>query len=373
MKICLIGPAYPLRGGIAHYTSFLANALAKRHAVTLLAFTRLYPSLFFPGTTELDTSRRRFAADCEPIFDPLDPRSWLRTARRIRALAPDLVIVQWWSPIFAIPVGTVIRLAKQQGRPTVLFLCHNIKPHEPIPGEKMLLRFVFSVGDLFIVHSDEDLRNLQSIRPKARIRKLFHAIYEGFGPAITKEEARRQLGLTSPTLLYFGLIRRYKGLAHLLRAMPLILKEVRCTLLIVGEFYEGREECLGLIRSLDLSASVRLVDRYVANEEVALYFSAADLVVLPYTSATQSGVVTIAYSFDRPVVTTKVGGLPEVVIDGQTGFLVDPADPAALADAVVRYYREGREAEFVEKIRKVRERLSWDRFIEAIEAFLGER
>ena len=368
MRICLIGPAYPLRGGIAHHTSFLANALRKRHDLTLLSYTRLYPSFLFPGTTEFDTSRRRFASDSEPIFDPLGPRSWLRTARRIRALAPDLVIVQWWSPIFAIPVGTVIRMAKRQGRPTVLFLCHNVTPHERLPGEKTLSRFAFAAADCFIVHSEEDLRNLQSILPGARIWKLFHPIYEGFSPGISKEEARQQLGLTSPTILFFGLIRRYKGLAHLLRAMPSILKAIDCTLLIVGEFYEGREECLGLIQSLDLSASVRLVDRYVANEEVALYFSAADLVVLPYTSATQSGVVTIAYSFERPVVTTKVGGLSEVVIDGQTGFLVDPADPAALADAVVRYYREAREKEFIEGIRKQRERLSWDRFIEAIEA-----
>ena len=369
MRICLLGPAFPLRGGIAHYTTSLANALSKRHEVTLLSYTRLYPSLFFPGTSEFDTSRRRFAADCEPIFDPLNPLSWLRTARRIRDLSPDLVIVQWWSPIFAISLGTVIRLAKRHGRPMVMFLCHNIKPHERLPGEMMLPRFAFSTGDLFIVHSDEDLRNLQSIRPDARIRKLFHAIYEDFGPAIDKEAARQQLGLASPTILYFGLIRRYKGLTHLLRAMPLILKAMKCTLLVVGEFYEGREECLSLIQSLDLSGSVRLVDRYVPNEEVALYFSAVDLVVLPYTSATQSGVVTIAYSFDRPVVTTTVGGLPEVVIDGKTGFLVDPADPPALAEAVVRYYREGREKELIEGIRKERERLSWDRYIEAIESF----
>ena len=367
MKICLIGPSYPLRGGIAHYTASLANALRKRHDVTLLSYTRLYPAMFFPGTTEFDTSRRRFAADCEPIFDPLNPLSWLRTARRIRELSPDLVIVQWWSPVFAIPLGTVIRLAKRHGRPMVMFLCHNIKPHERLPGGMILPRFAFSTADLFIVHSGEDLRNMQSIRPDARIRKLFLPIYEGFGPAIDKETARQQLGLITPTILYFGLIRRYKGLAHLLRAMPLVLKAMKCTLLVVGEFYEGREECLGLIRSHDLSTSVRLVDRYVPNEEVALYFSAADLVVLPYISATQSGVVTIAYSFDRPVVTTTVGGLPEVVIDGETGFLVDPADPPALADAVVRYYREGREKELVEGIRKVRERLSWDRYSEAIE------
>ena len=150
--------------------------------------------------------------------------------------------------------------------------------------------------------------------------------------------------------------------------MPLVLKAIDCALLIVGEFYDDRQECLELIRSPDISPHVRLVDRYVPNEEVALFFCAADLVVLPYTSATQSAVVPIAYSFERPVITTKVGGLPEVVIDGQTGFLVDPANPAALAEAIVRYYREGREAEFIEGIRKERERLSWGRFIEAIEA-----
>ncbi len=368
MKICLIGPAYPLRGGIAHFTTFLATALGKRHEVTLLSYTRLYLSFLFPGTSEFDTSRRRFAADSEPIFDPLDPRSWLRTARRIRALSSDLVIVQWWSPVFAIPLGIVVRLAKKKDGPAVLFICHNIKPHERLLGERMLSRFAFAVADHFIVHSDEDLRNLQAIRPGSRIRKLFLPINDGFGPAIAKEEARQQLGLTSPTILYFGLIRRYKGLVHLLHAMPLILEEMKCTLLIVGEFYEGREECLGLIQSLDLSGNVRLVDRYVANEEVALYFSAANLVVLPYTSATQSAVVPIAYSFERPVVTTKVGGLPEMVIDGKTGFLVDPADPPALAEAIVQYFREGREKELIEGIHKERERLSWDRYVETIEA-----
>jgi len=369
MRICVIGPAYPLRGGIAHHTTFLAHALAKRHSVTLIAFTRLYPALFFPGTTEFDTSRRRFSADSEPIFDPMNPCSWLRTARRIRALSPDLIIVQWWSPIFAIPVGSMIRLAKRHDHPTILFICHNVKPHERLPGEGLLPRFAFAAADLFIVHSDEDLRHLVTIRSDARIQKLFLPINDGFAPPIAKEQARDQLGLTTPTILFFGLIRRYKGLAYLLRAMPSVLKAVDCTLLIVGEFYEGREECMGLIRSLDLTAKVRLVDRYVANEEVALYFSAADLVVLPYVSATQSAVVPIAYSFERPVVTTRVGGLPEVVIDGRTGFLVEPADPAALAEAIVRYYREGQQAVFAEGIRRERERLSWERFIEAIEAF----
>ena len=371
MKVCLIGPAHPLRGGIAHYTALLAKALGKRHEITLLAYTRLYPRLVFPGTTELDTSRHQFAADSEPIFDPLNPRSWLRTARRIRALSPDLLIVQWWRPVFAIPLWIIIRLAKRDGRPKVLFICHNVIPHERLPGERMLPRFAFAVADLFIVHSDEDLHNLRAIRPDARIRKLFLPINDGFGPALPRETARAQLGLTSPTILFFGLIRRYKGLIHLLRAMPLVLKAIDCTLLVVGEFYDDREECLDLIRSPELSAHVRLVDRYVPNEEVALYFSAADLIVLPYTSATQSAVVPIAYSFERPVVTTRVGGLSEVVVDAQTGFIVDPADPKGLAEAIVRYYREGREGAFIDGIRKERGRLSWEHFVEAIEDLCG--
>ncbi|MCI0410717.1 MAG: glycosyltransferase [Acidobacteria bacterium] len=324
----------------------------------------------FPGTSQFDTSRRTFEADSEPIFDPFSPRSWLRAARRIRTLTPDLLIVQWWSPIFAIPLGICVRLAKRHGRPPVVFICHNIKPHEQLPAGMMLSRFAFASADRFVVHSDADLRNLQAIRPNAMTHTLFLPINEGFGAAMTKEEARRQLGLRSPTILFFGLIRRYKGLMHLLRAMPLILKAMECTLLIVGEFYEGREEYVRLIQSLGISARVRLIDRYIANEEVALYFCAADLVVLPNTSATQSAIIPLAYSFERPVITTRVGGLPEAVIDGETGFVVDPADPAALAEAIERFYREGREVEFIEGIRKERERFSWGRYVQGIEALI---
>lgn|SRR5574337_272472 len=368
MKICVIGPAYPLRGGIAHHTAFLTRELRKRHDVTLLSYTRLYPSLLFPGTTELDTSRLMCAVDCEPIFDPMNPRSWLSTARRIRALCPDLVIVQWWSPLFAIPLRAVISLVKRNSQSPTLFICHNVRSHERLPGEGILLQFGLAPADRFIVHSETDLRHLRAIRPDAVIHKLFLPIREEFSPAVDRQEARRQLSLSGPTILFFGLIRHYKGLPDLLRAMPTILKGTECTLLIVGEFYEGREECLNLIRSLDLTVHVRLVDRYVANEEVGLYFGAADLVVLPYISATQSGVVAMAYAFDRPVITTRVGGLPEMVTDGQTGLTVDPADPTALADAILRFFREPQKAASPEGIRSARERFSWQRFVDAVEA-----
>ena len=367
MKICVIGPVYPLRGGIAHHTAFLTRELQKRHEVTLISYTRLYPSLLFPGTTERDTSRLKFAVECEPIFDPLNPRSWLSTARRIRALSPDLVIVQWWSPLFAVPLRAVTWLAKRRSRALILFICHNVRSHERLPGERMISQVGFAAADRFIVHSETDLRHLRAIRPDATIHKLFLPICEEFGSAVDRQAARRQLGISGPVILFFGLIRRYKGLPYLLQAMPTILTRMGCTLLIVGEFYEGRKECLDLIQSLNIAAHVRLIDRYVANEEVGLYFGAADLVVLPYISATQSSVITMAYAFDRPVVTTRVGGLPELVIDGRTGFTVDPADPAALADATLKFFRDPQKAASSEGIRRAREQFSWQRFVELLE------
>ncbi|HLC01934.1 MAG TPA: glycosyltransferase, partial [Anaerolineales bacterium] len=189
----------------------------------------------------------------------------------------------------------------------------------------------------------------------------------GYGSLIGKAEARERLGLTGKILLFFGLIRRYKGLPHLLEAMPLILRELDCTLLIVGEFYQGRERCLHLINSLGLASRVQIIDRFVPDEEVSLYFSAADLVVLPYESATQSGIVPIAHAFERPVVTTRVGGLPEAVRDGETGLLVQPHNPAALAEAIVRFYEEGMEMRFRRNIQQ-QQRFSWKELADTLQA-----
>ena len=372
MRICLIGPIHPLRGGIAHYNAQLGLELANRHEIVIISFSRQYPTLLFPGRTQLDPNSKPPGLTSEALLDSLNPLSWVKAARRIAELSPDLIVVHWWNPFFAPCIGTTLRLVKRRSRAVVVFICHNILPHESAPGTYPLTRFATASGDAFIVHSETDQRQFASVRPGVRSLILPHPPGRGYGSLIDKAEARERLGLTGKLLLFFGLIRRYKGLPHLLEAMPLILRELDCTLLIVGEFYQGRERCLHLINSLGLASRVRIIDRFVPDEEVSLYFSAADLVVLPYESATQSGIVPIAHAFERPVVTTRVGGLPEAVRDGETGLLVQPHNPAALAEAIVRFYEEEMETTLRRNIVQ-QQRFSWEELARTLETLAAGR
>jgi len=372
MRICLIGPAPPLRGGISHYNRQLALELATRHTVTLVSFSRQYPSLLFPGRTQCDPAAPPAGLLIEPRLDSLNPLSWLRAGRRIAGMAPDLVIVHWWHPFFAPCLGTVIRIAKRRCASRVVFICHNVVPHEPFPLAATLTRWALTVGDTWLVHSEPDRRNLESLGLRGPTFLVPQPPGRGFGEPIDQEEAKRRLGLSGNTLLFFGLIRRYKGLPCLLDAMPLVLQQVDCTLLVVGEFYDGKDRCLQLINELGLASKVRIIDRFIPDDEVGLYFSAADLVVLPYESATQSAIVPIAYAFKRPVVATAVGGLPEAVCDGETGFLVEPRNPAALAKAIIRFYEEDMAGTFRRHILQ-QQHLSWGELAATLEAAAIDR
>jgi glycosyltransferase involved in cell wall biosynthesis len=224
------------------------------------------------------------------------------------------------------------------------------------------------MGDYFFVHSESDGRRLKELVPSALITYAFHPLYDFFDTGmLSKPEARAKLNLQEDTILFFGFIRPYKGVENLLRAMPRILKQRRVTLLVVGEFWDGREAFTRLIAELKIEDAVKVVDRYVPNEEVGLFFSAADLIVLPYTSGTGSGIVQIANGLEKPVVATRVGSLPEVVEDGSTGYLVNPGDPEALAQAVIRFYAEEKEAEFIDGIRRRKDRFSWQNLVTLID------
>lgn len=358
MKICLLGPAPPLRGGISHYNQQLALALADRHEVTLISFSRQYPALLFPGRTQFDPGPSPQALIAEPLLDSINPLSWLRAGRRIAEINPDLVIIHWWHPFFGPCLGTTMRMAGRRARGGVIFICHNVIPHEPFPGTRGLTRFVLATGDVRLVHAEPDRRNLESLDLRGRTILVPQPPGKGFGEPINQATAKSRLDLMGNTILFFGLIRRYKGLPRLLEAMPLVLQQVDCTLLIVGEFYEGKDRCSHLINELGLASKVRIIDRFIRDDEVSLYFSAADLVVLPYESATQSAIVPIAYAFERPVVATRVGGLPEAVQDGETGLLVEPHDPVALAEAIVRFFQEGLETALRRHIAQ-QQRFSW--------------
>lgn len=372
MKICLIGPFPPLRGGIAHYNAQLGLELAKRHEIAAISFSRQYPALLFPGRTQFNQGSSPAELTVEALLDSINPLGWFHAGRRIAEISPDLIIVHWWNPFFGPCLGTTVRLARRRSRANVIFICHNVFPHEPFPGARGLTRFALASGDAWLVHSETDRRNLESLDLRGQALLTLQPPATGFGKLLDKETAKSHLGLSGNTLLFFGLIRHYKGLPQLLEAMPLVLQQTDCTLLVVGEFYGGKAHCLNLIRGLGLASNVRVIDRFVPDEEVSLYFSAADLVVLPYESATQSAIVPIAYAFERPVVATRVGGLPEAIHDGETGLVVEPHNSTALAEAVIRFYKEGLEAQFRRNIAQ-QKRLSWTDLARTLEMAAAHR
>ncbi|HEU4335619.1 MAG TPA: glycosyltransferase [Candidatus Eisenbacteria bacterium] len=374
MKVALLGPTYPHRGGIAHYTTLLAHALAARPDVDLVSFVsfrRLYPGFLFPGTTQFDASGDALRPPIAPeaILDSVAPWTWGAAGRRIRAAAPEVLVVPWWHPFFGPSVGAAARAARPRGSagPKRLFLCHNVEPHEATPIDRMLAGYGLAAADGFLVHARAEAARLAP-RAKGRpVRVHPHPTYEVFSAkAPARDAARASVGARGRTLLFFGYVRPYKGLADLLEALRRARPDAWDTLLVVGEFYEPRERYAAALEDPALRGKVTVVDRYVANEEVAAYFAAADLVALPYRSATGSGIAQIAYGAGVPVVATRTGGLEEVVEEGATGLLVPPEDPAALARAIERYFDEGLEARLREGVARARVRYGWDALVGAL-------
>jgi len=367
----MIGTAYPHRGGIAHFNTLLFRTLQKRgHKVHMISFTRQYPSIFFPGKTQFEAKENPdLDIGAEPMLDSIGPISWFRVARRVREINPDLIIFKYWMPFFAPAFGTIARRAKARRNTKVLFICDNIIPHERRPGDRLLTRWAISSVDYFIVMSDAVKNDLLQFLPNANYRLVQHPVYEIFGKTYDKSEARSALNLPPDQriVLFFGYIRRYKGLHVLLDAMAKLEPDLNVKLLVAGEFYDDRESYFRKIDELKLADRVIVADRYIPNEEVGLYYAAADVVALPYISATQSGIVQICYHYNKPVIATNVGGLPEVVHDGETGFVVPANDANAFADAIRRFYNEDREKEFSENVARAKEQFSWDRMAEAIE------
>jgi D-inositol-3-phosphate glycosyltransferase len=369
MKILLIGPAHPLRGGIAQFMALLYKSLKGRgHEVLFHRFIRQYPKFLFPGKTQNDEGKPPLAVESEPLFDPLNPFNWFVEGARAAREKPDLIILNWWIPFFGPSYFAVLLIVKLIApRTKVMLVAHNAIPHEKRPGDMLLTKLVFSLTNYFVVMSGAVQDDLLKVKRGAEFILTPHPLYEVFGEPKDKGEAKRALGVSGPVILFFGFIRRYKGLHVLLEAMPKVLRDVPLTLVVAGEFYEDKDSYTEQIERLGLLGSVKVLDRFIPNEDVGDYFSAADVLVLPYLSATQSGITQIAFAFDLPVIATLVGGLPEVVTDGETGFLVPPDDPDALAEAVIRYFKTDSLKKFRENVRRERGRFSWDAFAEAVE------
>lgn len=372
MRICLVGPTHPYRGGISHYTTLLYRHLKKKHDTLFIAFSRQYPKWLFPGKTDIDPSLSRIDEPCiQKILDSMNPVSWIRSALRVIKYQPDFIIIPWWVSFWAPQFWTISVIVKHFSNARLIFLCHNVVEHESGALNKLLTRMVLKKGDGFIVHSDEDLNNLKRILPGARVQKTFHPTYDVFNMAdFNPGTIRSRYNITGNILLFFGFVRPYKGLKFLIKAMAKIVKSHDVTLMVVGEFWKDKDSYLSMIRALDLEKKVVVVDEYVANEEVGNYFCAADLVVQPYISATGSGVVQTAFAFEKPVLATRVGCLPEVIDHRKTGLLVTPGSEAAIA-AEVTYFLDLKDKHYFNtNIRKENYKFSWNKLIETIEELI---
>ena len=371
MKIVMVGPVYPYKTGLSYYVALLYKQLSKNNDVTLLSYTMQYPKFLFKKPQKDYDDDVLKIDEAEYVLNTANPFSCWSTAKKINKLHPDLVIFQWLHPYFA-PCYTLICKALKKTK--ILFMCHNVFPHERFPMDKLLTKITMKNGDFFTVHAQSDADDLLSIIPNAKMRVTVHPAYNFFKQKnISKEEARKILHIASEenVLLFFGLIREYKGLKHLLKALAKIKEDDpnntrKIRLLIAGDFAGGREDYDEMIHSLRIEDIVDVTDGHIPIGEVEKFFVASDLVVLPYESATQSGVIQVAYSFEKPVLATKVGGLPDVVFDGKTGYVVEPMRPDLIADAICDYIDNGRATVLAEGVKKESYRYSWEKMEKVI-------
>jgi len=362
MKVCLIAPVPPFRGGIAKYCYSLAKELEKRNDLLLLSYQRQYPELLFGRKSQVDpgVDRAAILGEFQRLsfdLDSANPLSWRKTARQIASFAPDIVMLPWWVAYWA-PLYLYLLRFLEKRNIRIVFLCINVFEHEDNFFKKYLTKLVLKKAESMIVHSEQEKQEILRFNPAASVQKHLLPLFE-YEPG-----APQQKGSTLH-LLFFGFVRQYKGLDLLLRALAL-LKDRDLTLKVVGEFWNDKDDYLKLIADLGITDKVRIVDGYVPDPEMSRYFSWADLVVLPYRKSITSGVIATAYGFRRPVLATNVGGFHEVIQDGYTGKIVEPGDPEALAQGI-RWFLDHRGDDFAANISAfAAQKMSWESLVETI-------
>jgi glycosyltransferase involved in cell wall biosynthesis len=359
MRVGLLGPLAPWRGGLAQYLGLLGEALAAQAEVRGVTFTRQYPAMLFPGRSQLDPAAPRPGFPVEALLDTIGPWTWPRVTRALERFAPGAVVLKWWMPFFAPGFASSVAPLRRRGTRVVL-VCDNLVPHERRPLDLALTRWMLRESDGYLVMSDSVERDLDRLKPGAPRRRVAHPLYAQFDRGrYTRDTARARLGLDGEVALFFGYIRRYKGLDTLLEAWRAVRERRPATLIVAGEAYEDAAPYHRLAEAAGAGA-VRMMERYVPDDEVEALFKAADVVVLPYRSATQSGVTHVAYALGVPVITTDVGGLAETVVPGETGAVVPPEDPRALAESIVGFFERGEGPRWRAGVERVRRAQSWE-------------
>lgn len=370
MKVIILGTAWPYRGGLATFNERLARQFASEgHEVEVWTFTLQYPSFLFPGKTQYTNEPAPTDLVIHRVLNSCNPFNWLRVGRRIRKAAPDMLICCYWMSFFAPAYGLISRMAKRNGKTRCIALVHNMIPHEPTILDKLFAPYFVKSQDGFVALSDSVVKDIETISHRHTAVSSPHPIYDHYGERMEKNAACEALGLPVDKryMLFFGLVRAYKGLDLLLDAFGQVKEQLPdLQLIIAGEFYEDEEKYRAQIESLGLKDRVIVRNEFVPDGDLRKYFGAADLIVQPYKTATQSGVTQVAFHFEKPMLVTNVGGLGEIVHDRKMGYACEPT-AAAIAEDLVDYYQHNRQADYTQYLQKEKTKYAWSKMTKAFE------
>jgi len=368
VKIVIIGRGHPLRGGLATFDQRLAKEFINSgFDCSICSFSLQYPRIFFPGKTQYSDEPAPEGIVIRSMINSINPFNWLKVGNFLRKENSDIIIVRFWIPFMGPALGTILRKVKKNKHTKIICIADNVIPHEHHAGDRTFTRYFLKSCDAFITMSEKvmtDLRWFEKIKTATVVQ---HPLYDNFGDAITKEEARKNLNLpvSEKIILFFGFIRNYKGLDILLKSMAdERIKSSGIKLIVAGEFYEDKNQYLELISKLGIQNQLILKTDFIPDSEVRNYLCAADVVIQPYRNATQSGVTPLAYHFEKPMVVTNVGGLPSLVPHEKVGLVTEP-DPTSIADAILRFYQLG-ENYFIPHLRTEKQKYSWSNLLNAI-------
>ena len=367
LKVVIVGPAYPYRGGLSTFNERLAEEFAKDHDVEICTFTLQYPGFLFPGQTQYSAEEGPKHLNIRRALNSVNPFNWIFQGFKYKKQKPDLIIFRYWMPFFGPCFGTFARIVRSNKHTRIVAITDNIIPHERRIIDKPFTAWFLPSLHGAVAMSRKVLQDLDDLNFQQPHVFNPHPLYDNFGPEIPIKEAREKLGLApnGKYILFFGFIRNYKGLDLLLKAMGQAnLREQGIKLMVAGEFYEDAAPYHQIIEELKIADLLELRTDFIPNGDVAKYFSAADLIVQPYRSATQSGVSQVAYHFNKPMIVTDVGGLAEFVPDGMVGYVTQPT-PESIAEGINRFY-DGATNRFSEGIQEMKAKFSWKQLIQSL-------
>lgn len=363
--IVILGTAYPLRGGgLATFNERLAREFqSKGHKVTIYTFSLQYPSFLFPGKSQYSTEAAPTDLDIKVVINSINPFNWLSIGNQLKKLKADFIVVRYWIPFMSPCLSTICRIAKRNHNTKIICIADNILPHEKRPGDRLLTNYFLPPIDGFITMSDQVTNDLTHFNTDKPIIQISHPLYDNFGEIINVKIAREKLGIAvdQKILLFFGFIRKYKGLDLLIEAMATSkIKSLGIKLYVAGEFYQEKQPYLDQITRLGLANDIILYDHFIPDTEVASFCCAADFIIQPYRHATQSGVTPLAYHFEIPMIVTRVGGLPDMVVDDTTGLIAEPTIES-IAEHIHMAFTNGPEY-YKGALKEYKKNFSWHKY-----------